>query len=160
MAWEDLKAKDIMSKPVRTIERDLALEEAVRVLTDEGYSGAPVINRRGDLVGVITLYDVMTYVAGLERSLGKLGHFYFRSFLRWDGGSGTAANLDFEDDLLKETPVDDVMTPEIVDVAPDTPLPEVVSKMCERDIHRVLVTKDGKIQGMVTTMDVMKALKG
>ena len=39
----------------------------------------------------------------LERGLGKLGSYYFRSALRWDRESGSASNLDREEDFLMET---------------------------------------------------------
>jgi len=160
MSWENTTAGEVMTKPVRTIAGDLSLAEAVQILTDEGFSGAPVVDHRGKPLGVISLYDIMAFLAGLERGLGKLGHFYLRSVLRWDRVSDSPANVDYEDDMLRDTSVDDVMTPEIISVSPGTKLPEVTAQLCGEGVHRVLVTEDDRILGMITTMDVLSAISG
>lgn len=156
--WKTKRAADVMTAPVRSIQRDQSLEEAVRILTDEGISGAPVVDHHGQVVGVLSLHDVLAYLGGLERGLGKLGHFYYRSFLRVDRADGSFGGLDVEDDLLKDTSVDDVMTPDVITVAPDDSLPQVVSRMVTSSIHRVLVTDASGLCGLVSSMDMMRAL--
>jgi len=157
---DGVKAKDVMSSPVTVLQQGLPLDEAIQTLTDEGISGAPVVTAAGEPLGVISLSDVGMYLAGLERDLGELGDYYFRSHLRWDRASESWSNIAEDEDLLRRTVVNDVMTPEVVSVSPDTPLPEVVEELHNRHIHRVLVTREGRVVGVVTTMDVLGALIG
>ncbi len=156
--WKTKRAADVMTTAVRSIQRDQSLEEAVRILTDEGISGAPVVDHHGMVVGVLSLHDVLAFLGGLERGLGKLGHFYYHSFLRWDRANESFGDLDVQDDLLKDTSVDDVMTPDVITVAPDDALPQVVTRMVTSSIHRVLVTDASGLCGLVSSMDVMRAL--
>jgi len=149
-------AKDVMSSPVRVLDRYLSLAEAVRVLSDEGISAAPVVGSRGEPVGVVSLADIAVYLAGLERSLGRLGGFYFRSGLRWDPTSESYSNLDTDEDVLQTTRVDEVMTEEIYSVPPAASMAEVAREMIARGVHRVLVLDEGHLEGLVSTLDVMR----
>ncbi len=52
----------------------------------------------------------------------------------------------------------DWMTPEVVSVGPDATLTEVCGVMAEESIHRVFVLKDKRIQGVVSTLDIVTYL--
>ena len=156
MIKNQVTAKDVMSSPVRVLDRYLSLAEAVRVLSDEGISAAPVVGSRGEPVGVVSLADIAVYLAGLERSLGRLGGFYFRSGLRWDPTSESYSNLDTDEDVLQTTRVDEVMTEEIYSVPPAASMAEVAREMIARGVHRVLVLDEGHLEGLVSTLDVMR----
>lgn len=158
MVGNGLTAVDVMSSPVRVLDRYLSLAEAVRILSDEGISAAPVVGSRGEPVGVVSLADIAVYLAGLERSLGRLGGFYFRNGLRWDPTSESYSNLDTDEDVLHSTQVDEVMTAEVYSVGPDASLAAIAREMCQRGIHRVLVLEDDLLKGLVSTLDVMKVV--
>jgi CBS domain-containing protein len=51
------------------------------------------------------------------------------------------------------------MTPVVIDVAEDTPVREVAAKMIEGRVHRLFVTRDDKIRGIVTTLDMLKVIR-
>ena len=51
-------ARTIMSSPVRTIQPDLTVGEAHRILLRYGHSGLSVVDRAGKLVGVISRRDL------------------------------------------------------------------------------------------------------
>ena len=56
------------------------------------------------------------------------------------------------------TPVEAVMTPELVGVDVSARLPEVCRVMLERGVHRVLVLEDRAVIGIISTTDVIRAL--
>jgi len=65
-----IKIKDIMTKKVITIPSDFTIEEAAEILMNEDISGAPVVNDRGDIEGIITstdLYKALISLSGLGR---------------------------------------------------------------------------------------------
>lgn len=65
-----IKIKDIMTKKVIIIPPDHTIEEAAEILMNEDISGAPVVNERGDIEGVITstdLYKALIALSGLGR---------------------------------------------------------------------------------------------
>ena len=52
--------------------------------------------------------------------------------------------------------VKDVMTPVVVTVEEDTPIPAVALRMAPQGIHRVIVVdKTQQLRGIVTSMDVL-----
>jgi CBS domain-containing protein len=51
-----------------------------------------------------------------------------------------------------------IMTKPAVTVAPDAPLQEVCELMYERRIHRVVVAEGTQIRGIITTMDILRAI--
>lgn len=65
-----IKVKDIMTKKVVTVPLDFTIEEAAEVLLQNDISGAPVVDAKGDLVGIITnsdLYRALIALSGLGR---------------------------------------------------------------------------------------------
>lgn len=158
--WEQLRAREIMTSPVKSIETGSTLEEVVQRLADEGVTGLLVVDRHDRPVGVISHADIMNYVAGLERGLAGAGGFYFQSEPRADRVSaGPPVNLDSaDDDALRSVEVEAVMTPEVIWVPDGATLPSVAATMVERRIHRVLVEKEGAVVGIVSTLDVLRAI--
>ena len=53
-----LRARDVMSAPVRTLRSDATLAEARQELARHAHNGMPVVNRAGRLVGVISRRDL------------------------------------------------------------------------------------------------------
>lgn len=54
--------------------------------------------------------------------------------------------------------VEQIMTPWAVSFEEETPVLELARQMLRKRIHRVVITRDGKLSGIVTTMDLLKAL--
>ena len=158
--WTEKTAKNVMRRPVTSIGTGTPLEEAIALLSEEEISGAPVVDGEGRAIGVISLYDVAQYLAGLDRELVRQGSYYAfvdpdseEAIARWERVRQIG-----DRNLLREATVDDVMTPSVVAVAQDTPIPDVVRVMRTRHIHRVLVLAGDEPIGVVTTMDVLAAL--
>ncbi len=59
---------------------------------------------------------------------------------------------------LEEVRVGEIMTPEVLTLPPDTEASEAARRMLRADVHRVLVVEDGKLLGVVSTTDMMKAV--
>ncbi len=158
MEW---RARTVMTSPVISVPREASVEEAARILTEAGISGAPVVDARGALVGVVSRFDLDAWLAGVHGRLARHGAYYAASALRWARGD---RDRDDEDEPDLEAAVDDVMTPELICVDGEAPLSDVVELMSTRRIHRVLVTDGGKatdpLLGVVTTLDVIDALAG
>lgn len=161
--WEKLKAEDLMKSPVVAVEADASLEEATRIMSDSRVSGLLVTDHRGVAVGVVSLSDVVAYLAGLARSLGEPGGFYRQGFPRFaEGGEGSEERWEeAEEEPLKETTVGEIMATEIVTVGRDAAVPEVAKLLWDRRIHRVFVeSAAGQPVGVISTLDVLGTLAG
>ncbi|MFC1825833.1 CBS and ACT domain-containing protein [Thermodesulfobacteriota bacterium] len=67
-----IKVRDLMKKPVITIPPDHTVEEAAAILLEKKISGLPVVDDKGQVVGVITRSDLFRVLISLT-GLGKQG---------------------------------------------------------------------------------------
>jgi acetoin utilization protein AcuB len=73
-----IKIKDIMSKKPLTVPFDFTIEETASMLLENNISGAPVVDKDKQLVGVITQADIFKVILSLT-GIAKRGiHFGFR----------------------------------------------------------------------------------
>lgn len=153
-------AREVMSSPVTALPKGTTLGEAARILTEHGHGGAPVVDLRGEPVGMVTLFDIVVALAGLDSHPGRLGELFLASQRRWERGAEEDDRED-DDDMALEVPVEDVMTPRAVLVAPGTPLTSVARTLAVEGIHRVLVRDPGgPLVGVITSLDVLRAQQG
>lgn len=157
--WQELKAKDVMKSPVVTLDEDGTLREAAQTLSDAHIGGAPVVNSRGKPIGVVSLFDIATHLAGLERPAGEPGGFYRQGRLQFAPSLEEEAEETPEEGPLDEARVSDVMAPGIIAVRSGTTLGEVARLLAEKQIHRVFVLDaKGLLQGVISTMDILRVL--
>lgn len=155
-AWKRTCAEDVMVRAI-VVGRDDSLERALELCADESISGLPVIDGRQRAVGLITVSDMVHYLADSERR-GRTGAGP-HDHLRWEQGSAAHSLQEEEEDLLRMTSVSDVMTEEAVSVDRRVGLGRVAQLMSERRVHRVLVTADGRLVGLISALDLILALR-
>lgn len=54
--------------------------------------------------------------------------------------------------------VESIMTPWVVCFEEETPVDELARQMLAKHIHRVVITREGRLSGIVSTMDLLRAL--
>ena len=59
----DLTVADIMSSSLLVVSKDNGLEYALRQMHEAGVRRAPVVDSRGELVGLLSVDDVVDYIA-------------------------------------------------------------------------------------------------
>ena len=145
-----MTVEEVMHRGVEAVSTDLPVRELGRYLVSRRISGAPVVDASNHPVGVVSLADLTAHAMGLERTrasryLTDLNEPRFHE----------APELG---DLPDPTTARDLMTTFLVRVAEDTPVHEVVEVIIKTGIHRVFVTREGQLTGVVTTMDLMRLL--
>src|SRR5262249_47527135 len=111
-------------------------------------SGLPVIDASGSLQGVVTEGDFLRRVeTGTERKRSRLVEFLL--------GPGRLAT-DYVHSAGRK--VAEVMTPDVRTVTEDDPLEKVVHMMERYRIKRLPVVRGGKVVGIVTRANLMRAL--
>jgi CBS domain-containing protein len=149
-------ARDIMNPEVMTVQADMTVHELASFLIENEFTGAPVLDEQGHLVGVVSVTDVAkgetdeatfvpdpanpeSYVRGWE---DKMNREDLRR-LHIQGGAR----------LVRE-----IMTPATYTVREDTPVPAMARTMTAGRIHRLLVMRGRRLVGIVTTLDMLKLL--
>jgi CBS-domain-containing membrane protein len=139
-------AAELMSPNPVSISEAATLHEALALLTDKGFTAAPVIDEAGRPVGVISRTDLLVHQRETvhttlmpERELMPQG---------------------FQVEEVDGTLVRDVMTPVVFSVAPETPAATVVGQLLSLRVHRVFVVDEaGVLIGVISTVDVLRHLK-
>ncbi|WP_236571480.1 CBS domain-containing protein [Rhodovarius lipocyclicus] len=142
------KAKELMTRSVIAISPDMSVDAVARLLAGRGISAAPVLDKAGHVLGVVTEADLIARLAGLKDP--PIG--FFRSLFtdpearaeRYARTHGVTAR--------------DIMTEGAIFVGPDATADEIAHLMEEKHIRRVLVLEDGKLLGIVSRADLLRAL--
>jgi len=70
--------KEIMARQIVFIDPDDTVEHAIDLMLDHGVNGLPVVNSADQLLGVITVYDVMDMVSDIRTEKNKVYHHMTR----------------------------------------------------------------------------------
>lgn len=132
-------AREIMNPRVTTVDPEMLVTELATMLLDKGYSGVPVVDE-GELVGVASFADIAAYASRPD---------YYRDLWLDEDDFGPLAEYD------SSARVRDIMTPVAHCVTPEATLLQVVEEMRGARIHRVFVAEDGRLEGIITTMDLI-----
>ena len=155
---KSLTAQDIMNPEVMTVTNEMTVKELAGFLTDQEISGAPVEDENGALIGVVSVTDIVRAASsGGDRLMNghdREAHFYTRG---WEGklSADELETLHLEDDELK---VGDIMTPSVFAVEAEAPINTVAQSMMDSHLHRLLVVREGKVVGIVSTSDLLSLL--
>ncbi|QCC46863.1 CBS domain-containing protein [Halobellus limi] len=159
---QSLTARELMTTDVETVSPDDDVSEVLGRLARADFNGFPVVDE-GAVVGIVTQHDLVGLFQTKDRTLWiPVGFPPFLETLTyavdvsWD-------DLDLGIDLLRNTnkPVREVMTEDVVTVAPGTSLDEILDLLAddERDINRLPVVEDGGLVGIVARQDVIRAIR-
>ena len=138
---EQLAVRDVMSDQPRTVAADMPLKEAARTLVRTGLGALPVIDEDGRVIGMITEREVIRHLLKVQAFTGPDS----RAAAPSTPGTKT---------------VRDVMTRQVLCVAPEQPIAEVASLMSNKEVERVPVVRDGRLVGFLTRGDIVRKLIG
>ena len=164
-----LRLRDIMTTGVVAATPDMTLREATELLVKHGISGAPVV-RNGRLEGIVSASDLLLFAsvanpAGLreeaeegsggaaavewESAEESTAAYYARAGAADDGG---------DRDPLAEHSVEEVMTRAVLTLPSSALVRHAADQMRRAGVHRLLVVDDDELVGLVSTMDIARAV--
>ena len=172
--------REIMRTEVVTGVPDMSVYDLSKLLADMEISGAPVVDVDGEVLGVVSMTDVIRLAGSgadirvaprplvaeafsieepLEDEYEEEQDVvdYFRNALaspvtpRPSGGE--AAGIDLDQYVVRE-----IMTPANFHMHPDSDLREAAAFLLRGRIHRALVMEDDRLVGIVTTVDRLRTM--
>lgn len=152
-------AADLMKSDPVSIREAASVREAIALLTDKGFSAAPVIDEGGRPVGVLSRSDILVHDRErVEYVPPETPEFYHHETLETSGGESLKRGFQVEN--VDKTLVRDIMTPAIFSVAPETPASSVVAQLLALNIHRLFVVDpSGVLVGVISTSNVLSKLE-
>jgi len=152
--WREMKASDIMQTNVITVTEDASLSEVETLLSENRITGMPVTDEAGDLVGVISVTDLIERYTEDADARPRRGRGFY------DVATYGLEEEDLETfDVPKESEetAGSLMTAEVLTVKSDLTLRLVAREMVRHKVHRLLVNEGRKTVGIITTMDLLRA---
>lgn len=137
--------KDIMSTDVITVSPEATLKDVGEILKTKRVSGLPVVDAEGNVVGIVTLTDML-------RMLDQIYH--------WKEIERRVPELKLSDMFEKEkvdSKVKNIMTKEVLVLDENEPVDGVMRMMFNRKVHTIPVTRNGKLVGIVGKRDLVSA---
>ena len=180
-----LRLRDIMTTDLATVGPETTLRQAVELFATRHLSGAPVVD--GDhVVGVVSTSDILEFLASAppvpagrdgadvpleaeaeeeapDWKADELPAAEFFTDMWPDDGAETLARFASpaspEWDVLDEHEVSEVMTRAPLTTLPPTAGVEWAADLMRRQrIHRILITDDEALVGIVSALDIVTAV--
>ena len=151
----NLKARDIMTQPVVSVNETAQVKELVAMLNKNTISGAPVVDDAGLLVGVISITDLLAANVGED----ELGPADFHTSPSMDGLTELNDLLAPSEDI-EEHSVHELMSRNSVTADEDCPIGVMSRTLVTNRIHRLVIVRDGRPIGIVSVGDILRALSG
>ncbi|MVT70445.1 CBS domain-containing protein [Bradyrhizobium pachyrhizi] len=143
-----MRAHQIMARHLITVGTETSIIKAAKLMMDHHVSGLPVVDSSGRLVGILSESDFLRRSEiGTQRRRGRWLQFLL--------GSGYAA-ADFVHERGRK--VGEIMSCDPITVTEETPLPDLVNLMEKRGIKRLPVMHEGRLVGLVTSADLLRAV--
>lgn len=137
--------REVMNREVVTIESRRTLAELSALLRQHGISGVPVVDNEV-LVGVVTQADLARHLAGLGPPEERQASYHL----------GLAFDIALPLQTSSTTRVAEIMTPFIYFATEDASVAQVLDVMLRHRIHRVVITRERRLVGLVTSMDLLQ----
>jgi CBS domain-containing protein len=147
-----MRAMDVMTTNVITVDPDTSVQALATLLSERAISGVPVVDRDNRLVGVVTEGDLLHRAeTGTERRTERRRSRWHDVF-----GSDQEAARDYV--KAHGRIVGEIMTREVISVSDTTDLADIATLLETKRIKRVPVLRDGKLVGIVSRANLVRAL--
>jgi len=146
-------AKDIMTKDVIVVEEDTKVYRLIELFNDNKISGVPVVNKQKELVGIVTKSDVFGLFLDSDIDLKlKIGLNDILDLEEEESSSEVVPETEIE--------VKYIMTPNPITTSEDTSIEKLAEIMIDKKIHRIIITRDNSIVGIISPFDLLHYLAG
>lgn len=140
-----LKVSDVMTKNVISVIDSMTIEQVASIFNKKKIMGVPVIHyQTKQPVGMITMSDIVEHIfdEGLVTSFPIEGNMMSHQ----------------ESLAILEKPVRDIMHTDIAQVDSETTIKDACKLMLDGDLHRIIITKNNRVNGIFTSFDAVRIL--
>jgi CBS domain-containing protein len=130
-----------MTKDVVSVKPDASLREAAALLVKHRVSGLPVV-RGSEVVGVLSEADIVAKAAGGGEHAGLLSWIF---------------DPEPRQQKLDARTAGEAMSAPPITIAATRPVHEAARKMISEGVNRLPVVEDGKLVGILTRADIVRA---
>lgn len=145
-----LRVADVLHKDVVTISADDTLQTALELMSESHLTALPVVDSKDRCAGILSSSDIVEVARSFNEEMHDVG--------RSDEESYDWLRDNLEDHDLARRTVNEFMTDHVATITADSPLTIAAGEMLRHRVHRLpVVDEKGRLRGIVSTMDVLKA---
>lgn len=148
-----LKVRDMMTSSVITLNEKDGLYKASIILAVNGISGAPIVDSKEHLLGMLSSMDILRFVKDIKErdqlDVPILSLLAMPPVEEVDDSVLEACKT------ISEKRVGDLMVREVIAVHPDDVLMNVLDMMLENNVRRVPVVEKDRLVGIISRKDIM-----
>lgn len=154
MQRRDIQVREIMSSPAVTVTPETEIREVARIMRERLFSGVPVVNESGELLGLITEMDLIKRNAPLPQP-------QYIAVLSALIPVNLAEARQYREQLRQvlATTAGDLMQEEVVTVEPETPIEEALEAMLDPEVTMLPVMQGDRVIGVVTRTDLVRLIE-
>ncbi|HEY1431662.1 MAG TPA: CBS domain-containing protein [Stellaceae bacterium] len=146
-----MKARDVMTSAVVSVSPETPISEVAKILRDNGISAVPVVDKAGAPVGMVSEGDLL----GRNEADREARRDWWLTLL----AEGETLSADFLGSLrAAERRAQDVMAAPVVTVGVEMEVSKIARLLTAYRIKRVPVLRDGRIVGIVSRADILRAV--
>jgi len=138
-----MKVKELMTAKPATVGQTASLKQVAELMVERGISGLPVVNADGRVLGVVSEADIILKAASRPESAGVLGRFFVPKSV--------------DERHLAATTAGEAMTAPAVTIEADRSVADAARLMVEQQVNRLPVLAGGKLAGIVSRGDIVRA---
>lgn len=152
-----MKIRDIMVKDVVSLRPSDTVKVAFEKFHEHGISGCPVVNEKGEVIGIFTETDLLRSLNKYQREFRMIYPPYIPigiSFVETKKQKKVLTTLQ----EIGNTTIERIMRTSVITVSPDESIEHALQLMVENSVNRLPVVKSNKLVGIITRGDVIKGL--
>lgn len=138
-----MKVSELMTKDVVTVTATTTLHEAAKLLVEKRISGMPVVDDDDRVIGVLSEADILVKAGGSASRNRLLGWLFEPDF--------------GDEDKIRAQTVGEAMSAPALTISSHRPVHEAARLMVGEGVNRLPVVEDGKLVGILTRADVVRA---
>ncbi len=152
-----LKVRDLMTTQVVTLKPDDTVKKAVIKFALDNISGAPVVDNRNHLLGILSENDILNLILEYQDKLGKENPDDIMLNYPMDSAMEDGKLKSISDEISNMV-VSDIMKRTVLTTTPDTAIMEVLKAMIGMNVNRLPVIEKGVLVGIISRGDIIFAL--
>ena len=139
--------EQVMTTSVVSVREDTPFKEIARTMHEHDVSGVPVVADDGKVLGIVSEADLLAFDDEGGRRQRR------RSFLEWFIHPRRPSEIEARTENVQAR---DVMTRDVVTVAPDTPVQQASKVLLDAGVKRLpVVDRNGPVVGIVSRRDLL-----
>jgi CBS domain-containing protein len=148
-----LRVRDLMTTEVITVKPTDTIRQAVIRMAIDNVTGAPVVDNRNHVLGIITQTDILKLILRYQDKLDKEGGGHLLGAPM--DVTGSPDSISSANKEISEMKVEDLMIHSTLFTTPDAEIIEVLRVMMKLDVGRLPVLEQGILVGTISRSDII-----